>query len=38
MQMEQALQTVDADVSVPYWDWTVDASLLDPAQSALLGR
>ncbi|RQP21844.1 tyrosinase family protein [Albitalea terrae] len=35
MQLEQDLRTIDASVSLPYWDWTQDAKLPDPSTSPL---
>ena len=29
LELEQALQAVDARVAVPYWDYTIDAALVD---------
>jgi tyrosinase len=31
MQLEQALRSVEPDTFIPYWNWTVDAALADPA-------
>lgn len=35
MQLEGALQNIDASVTIPYWDWTQDAALPDPSQSPI---
>ena len=35
MQLEQELRTIEPGTFVPYWDWTQDAKLADPA-SALI--
>lgn len=35
LQLEGALQKVDASVTIPYWDWTQDAALPDPTQAPL---
>ena len=32
-ELEQALQSIDPTVAVPYWDWTIDAKLADPRTS-----
>jgi len=34
-RLELDLQGVDASVSLPYWDWTVDAQLEDPTSAAI---
>lgn len=30
MQLEQELRTIDSSITIPYWDWTIDAALKDP--------
>jgi tyrosinase len=37
LQLEQELQTIDSSISIPYWDWTKDAALADPAQAPVWG-
>jgi tyrosinase len=32
-RFEQELQKINPDVTIPYWDWTVDATLDDPTQA-----
>lgn len=32
-ELEIALQSIDPTVSVPYWDWTIDSALANPASS-----
>ncbi len=31
MQLEQDLRSIDSSIAIPYWDWTVDATLVDPS-------
>ena len=33
LELEQTLQTVDPSVSVPYWDYTIDAYKYDRKQT-----
>lgn len=35
MQVEDALRTVDASITIPYWDWTQDAALADPTSAPI---
>jgi tyrosinase len=35
MQVEADLRSVDASLTIPYWDWTEDAALDDPKTSPL---
>lgn len=35
MQVEDDLQRIDSALAIPFWDWTKDAALPDPAQSTL---
>jgi len=37
MQVEADLQSIDRNAFLPYWDWTRDAKLSDPATSPLWG-
>jgi tyrosinase len=37
MQLEQELRTIDPAVFIPYWDWTQDAKLPDPAVAPVWG-
>jgi len=34
-EVEVALQSIDANVSIPYWDWTIDQQLEHPEESVL---
>lgn len=33
MEMEIALQSIDPTITIPYWNWTIDQQLEDPATS-----
>lgn len=33
LQVERDLQAIDERITIPFWDWTEDAALTDPAQS-----
>ena len=35
LRVEADLRSVDQTVSLPYWDWTTDAALIDPTKSSL---
>lgn len=35
LQLEQELRTIDPTVFIPYWDWTQDAKLTDPASAPI---
>lgn len=37
LQLEAGLQSIDPSLSVPYWNWTTDATLPDPTQAPLWG-
>ena len=34
LQVEQDLQSIDTALTLPFWDWTKDAALQDPARSS----
>jgi tyrosinase len=35
MQLEQELRTIEPSTFIPYWDWTVDAKLENPASAQI---
>lgn len=35
MQVEADLQSIDASITIPYWDWTADAALPDAHEAAI---
>ena len=35
MQLEQELQTIEPETFIPYWDWTQDAALSEPASAPI---
>ncbi|CCF17084.1 tyrosinase [Brevibacillus laterosporus GI-9] len=37
MQVEDDLQKIDQSITIPYWDWTEDASLPDPSKAPVWG-
>lgn len=35
LQLEQDLQSISKDITIPYWNWTIDATLENPERSPL---
>jgi tyrosinase len=35
MQVEADLRAIDSSISIPYWDWTADSAMPDPATSSI---
>jgi len=35
MQLEQELRTIEPTTFIPFWDWTADAKLPDPASAPI---
>lgn len=35
LEFERDLQSIDKEITVPYWDWTSDAELYDPKTAAI---
>ena len=35
MQVETDLRAIDSSISIPYWDWTADATMPDPSASPI---
>lgn len=35
MQVEADLRTIDPSISIPYWDWTEDATMEDPSTAPI---
>lgn len=37
LQVEADLRSIDSSISIPFWDWTEDASLADPGSAPVWG-
>src|SRR5688572_7929608 len=35
LELEKDLQRLDSSVTLPYWDWTKDADMIDPSQALI---
>ena len=38
LELEKDLQRIDSAVTLPYWDWSVDAEMSDPSQAPIWGE